>query len=166
MNTLIIGTELPNYSHPVLQPGTSLDQSDLSLDAEERLIAAVQNLPVFNYIETREKLNLYYMEKFRAIRKLYAVHLEEFAVIGSQYPVHAAVLKFNYPISISPLIPYVKEMNLYNEEVNRRFDQYQDADGIRIGIGDADLMIYESLFEKLNFCFISQHNILTNQPTE
>ncbi|PTS94106.1 hypothetical protein DBR11_24055 [Pedobacter sp. HMWF019] len=148
MNTLIIGTELPNYNNPVLTENSIIPDHELNLD--EQLIITVQNLPVYNYIISREKLNLYYMEKFRMLKLLCARHLSELATVETQYPALAAVLRLNKPSVISEIIPYLKELNIYHNEVNWNLNQQLPVYGIRMGLGFPDLVTYASIFEKLS----------------
>ena len=148
MNTLIIGIELPDYNNPVLAEHSIIPDHELNLD--EQLIITVQNLPVYNYIIGREKLNLYYMEKFRALKALCAKHLSDIAIIETQYPALAAVLRLNKPAVISEIIPYLKELNIYHNEVNWNLNNQLPVSGIRMGLGFPDLMTYESIFEKLS----------------
>jgi len=157
MNTLIIGTELPNYNNPVLTENSIIPDHELNLD--EQLIITVQNLPVYNYIISREKLNLYYMEKFRILKALCTKHLSTLATVESQYPALAAVLRLNKPSTISGIIPYLKELNIYHNEVNWNLNKQLPVYGIRMGLGFPDLATYESIFEKLSQYLSPQNKV-------
>lgn len=157
MNTLIIGTELPDYKHPVLTKNSINTDRELNLD--ELLIITVQHLPVYSYIIEREKLNLYYMEKFRILKLLCKKYLSEFATIETQYPALAAVLRLNEPSIISDMIPYLKELKIYHNEVNWNLDRQQPVYGIRMGLGSPDLVTCKSIFIKLSTFLASQKKI-------
>ncbi|TKC07490.1 aminotransferase-like domain-containing protein [Pedobacter frigoris] len=146
MNFLILGTEIPDYSHPVLLKYNPQENAARPLTEDEKIMKAVKMLQSNSYASDLEKLRLYYKEKLQRLQVVYNEYLSKYGVFNMPSGGLGAWIKLNQDQHISPILAPLAEIGIYQPNDNPQLDTKLPIVGIRAGFGSPDIETYEKAF--------------------
>lgn len=147
MNFLILGTEIPDYNHPILLKYTVTEEPTRPLTEDEKMIKTVKILLSNSYASDLEKLRLYYKEKLSRLQTLYQLHLSKYAVFNAPAGGLGAWIELNEEQNLSGVLPLLAKIEIYKSDANPQLDVKAPIVGIRVGFGSPTIETYEKAFE-------------------
>jgi DNA-binding transcriptional MocR family regulator len=159
MNFLILGSEHPDYSHPILQKHNDPELSGIQLTKEERLAKTVRMLESSAYAADIEKLRQHYQDKILQLKAAFDLHLKHYAEFHLPAAGLGAWLKLHEAREMESALPRLTVLGLYTAVNNPQFNPRESIVGIRIGFGSHGLETYEETFKYLARHFEGKSNV-------
>lgn len=149
MNYLVLGTEMPNYDHPILKKYNQPVGDESLLTEEERMLREIKRLSSDDYSSTIENLRLHYTNTLHLLQAEFNLHLSEIGVFNMPAGGLGAWIKFHKPMKVLSALPYLNELGIYNPDDNDSLDINMPIEGIRAGFGTHDAIVYGKTFKLL-----------------
>lgn len=157
MNFLILGEEIPDYSHPVLNKHKiQQEDSNRPLSEDERLIKAVRILQSSSYASDVEKLRLYYKEKAFRLKVIFDMYLKNHGILNMPSGGLAIWIALKQPMLIWGISDSLTQLGVFDTKLNPQLKPDQPVVGIRIGFGKTKIEIFEEAFQLLATHFKSE----------
>jgi len=149
MNFLILGSDNPDYNHPILNTHNSVKISGVSLTKAERLQKTLQILQSSAYAADIEKLRLFYREKVSKLKLIFEVYLKKYGEFYIPPAGLAAWIKLHEEKELERALPELESLGIYAAYNNPHLNPKESIVGIRAGFGLPGLDVYERTFDCL-----------------